>query len=446
MFHLKILYFILTKVQNIIFSIFKSIVYPPTEDQLTVIKYFFNNIWLLRIFSFVLLLAALFFWYKTMVKVVNKKISLISCLIIFLTPVFYVLWLTCPTDCLRIFLLMFLVWVLSQKKKLLMILGSIFIILFSFLTTTQRSSFVYKIGLKEAKTEVQNRFAAEDSLTDPVKVPLKIKRIVYNKYFIEYKKLINEIIPFFDMESLFFQEIHPLEQKSVVIFVWPEILLLIGGTYLLIKKKDKKINSLINTVLFLSLINFLFNPFIIFRKFEMIIFPLGLIMALATEEMFKTKIMFGKICGLVVLFLCFYGLLANHTDLNKRPDFWLDNRPYFYEFVFKSIKKRDFNKFEKVYVTSLVGNTKEYCEYYLGNCDPNRFVFNSFELKGIKPEKNTIYAGFVGEFIGSDFKNNINSDWLTLIKDKGFTALETIKIRDTIAYKFGNEVVVGEIK
>jgi hypothetical protein len=433
-------------VQNIIFGIFKSIAYPPTEDQLVMIKYFFGNIWLLRIFSFVLLLAALFFWYKVMVKLVDKKVSLISCLIIFLTPVFYILWLTCPIDCFKIFLLMFLTWILSQKKKLLVVLGSIFIILFSFLTTTERSSFVYKIGLKEAKTEVQNRFAAVDSLTDPVKVPLKIKRIVYNKYFIEYKKLINEIIPFFDMESLFFQEIHPLEQKSVIIFVWPEIFLLIGGTYLLIKKKNKKINSLIVIVLFLSLINFLFNPFTIFRKFEMIIFPLGLIMAFAIKEIFKTKIVFGKICGFVVIFLCFYGLLANYTDLNKRPDFWLDNRPYFYEFVFKSIKNRDLNNFEKIYVTSLVGKTEEYCQYYLGNCDQNKFVFDSFQLKEIKLGKNTIYAGFVGEFIGSDFKNNINSDWLTLIKNKGFTALEIIKIRDTIAYKFGNEVVVGELK
>ncbi len=432
--------------QNIIFGIFKSIAYPPTEDQLVMIKYFLGNIWFLRIFSFVLLLAALFFWYKVMAKLVDKKISLISCLIIFLTPVFYILWLTCPIDCFKIFLLMFLAWILSQKRKLLVVLGSIFIILFSFLTTTERSSFVYKIGLKEAKTEVQNRFAAVDSLTDPVKVPLKIKRIVYNKYFIEYKKLINEIIPFFDMESLFFQEIHPLEQKSVVIFVWPEIFLLIGGTYLFIKKKDKKINSLIVIVLFLSLINFLFNPFTIFRKFEMIIFPLGLIMAFAIKEIFKTKIVFGKICGFVVIFLCFYGLLANYTDLNKRPDFWLDNRPYFYEFVFKSIKNRDLNNFEKINVTSLVGKTEEYCQYYLGNCDQNKFVFDSFQLKEVKPKKNIIYAGFVGEFIGSDFKNNINSDWLTLIKDKGFTALETIKIRDTIAYKFGNEVVVGELK
>jgi hypothetical protein len=436
--------------QNIILTLFKSVSYPPTEDQLVVIGCFFNNLWVLRIFSLLILLIALCFWYKLIVKLIGKTVSLISCLIVFLTPTFYILWLTSPFDCLKIFLLIFLIYFLNKSKnhfgKLALILGTIFIVLFSFLTTTERSSFVHKLGLKDAKTEVSDRFAAENSLTDPVKIPLKIKRIVYNKYYFEYKELVNEVIPFFDIESLFFQEIHPLEQKSVVIFVWPEIFLLISGTYILIKSKNKKVNSLVMITLFLSLINFLFDPFTIFKRFELILFPLSLIMALTVEKISKTKIIFGKTVGLVVVFFCLYGIVANFSDLNKRPDYWLDNRPYFYEFVFNSIKKRNLNNFDKVYVTSLVGKTEEYCQYYLGNCDRNKFVFNSFELDKIKPEKNTIYAGFAGEFIGSDFKNNINSDWLTLVKDKGFTNLETMETRDTIAYKFGNNVIVGEAK
>jgi len=436
--------------QNIILSAFKSLSYPPTEDQLAVIGWFFNNLWILRIFSLTILLATLYFWYKTIIKLIGKTVALISCLIIFLTPTFYILWLTSPIDCLKIFLLIFLVFILNKNTKhfgkLALILGSVYIILFSFWTTTERSSFVHKLGLKEAKTELKLRFVAEDSLTDPVKVPLKIKRIVYNKYYIEYKELVNEVIPFFDMESLFFQEIHPLEQKSVVIFVWPEIFLLIGGTYSLIKSKNKKISSLVWMTLLLSLINFLFDPFIIFKKFELILFPLSLIMALAVSNIYKTKILFGKIVGFIIILFCLYGTMANFSDLNKRPNFWLDNRPYFYEFVFDSIKKKDINKFEKIYVTSLVGKTNKYCKYYFGTCDENKFVFNSFELKGAKPAKNSIYAGFAGEFIGSDFKNNINSDWLSLIKNEGFINIVTKDLRDTIAYKFGNYVVVGEVK
>lgn len=432
--------------QNIIFGIFKSAAYPPTEDQLAVVGYFFNNIWILRFFSLMVLLIALFFWYKTIVKLIGKSVSLISCLVIFLTPVFYVLWLTCPFDCFKIFLLMVLIYFLSNKKKILLFLGSVFLIAFCFLTTQERSSFVHKIGLNDAKVEVQKRFAAEDSLINPVGVPLKVKRIVYNKYFIEYKELINEIIPFFDMESLFFQEIHPLEQKSVVIFVWPEVFLLIAGVYLLCKQKSRNLSLLVVSVLFLSLINFLFDPFVVFKKFEIILFPLSLIIALTVVEVYKTKVYFGKIIGGIVVFISFYGIMANHVDLNKRPDFWLDNRPYFYEFVFNSIKERDLNNFSKVYVTSLVGKTEIYCKYYLGECSKNKFIFNSFDLEKIRPERNSIYAGFAGEFIGSDFKNNISNYWLALINDKGFTNLETMEIRDTIAYKFGNNVVVGEAK
>jgi hypothetical protein len=436
--------------QNIILTLLKSLAYPPTEDQLKIIGVFFNNLWVLRFFSLVFLFLALFFWYKLLAKWVNKSISLISCLIIFLSPAFYVLWLSYPLDCLKIFLLLILIYLLSKIKinfyKLVLVLGTLYIIFFSFLTTTERSSFVHKIGLKDATKEVQERFAAEDSVINPVKVPLNVKRIVYNKYFVEYKQLINEVIPFFDMESIFFQEIHPLEQKSVVIFVWPQIFLLVGGVYFLVKYKNNKINLLVVTMLFLSLISFLFDPNAIFRKFSLILLPLSLVMSIAVFNIFKTKILFGKIFGFIIIFFSLYGISANHFDLNKRPDYWLDNRPYFYEFVFESIKKRDLNDFKKVYITTLVGNTERYCKFYLETCNSDKFIFNSFELEGVRPEKKSIYAGFAGEFVGSDFKNNINNDWLTLINDKGFTGIETKEIRDTIAYKFGSNMVIGEAK
>ena len=445
-----IVYFILYIMLNVFFDIKNTFGYPPTEDQLVFIGWFFNNIWILRIISLTILILTLYFWYKVLVGLVGKIISLVSCLIIILSPTFYILWLTSPIDCLKIFILIFFVFVLNKNikhfGKLTLIIGSIYIILFSFLSTTEKSSFVHKLGLKDARTEVQKRFAAEDSLTDPVKVPLNIKRIVYNKYFFAYKEVINEIIPFFDMESLFFQEIHPMEQKSIVIFVWPEIFLLIGGVYFLLKYKNNNINSLIIVMLFFSFINYLFDPLTVFKKFEFILFPFSLIMALTVGEIYKSKILFGKVFGFVVIFFCLYGTIANFTDLNKRPDYWLDNRPYFYEFVFSSIKKRDLSSFQKIYITSLVGKTDKYCKYYLDNCDSKKFVFSSFELENRKPDDNSIYAGFAGEFIGSHFKNDINKDWLVLVKDKGFTEIDTLNIRDTIAYKFGNDVVIGEFK
>lgn len=436
--------------QNIILNVFKSVSYPPTEDQLAIIGLFLNNLWILRIFSLIILLLTLYFWYKTIVGLLGKAVSLISCLIILLSPTFYILWLSYPSDCLKIFLLLFFVYFLIKNNKyfykLILILGSIYIVLFSLLTTNERSIFIYKLNLNQTKTEVTKRFVAENSLTNPIKLPLVMKRVVYNKYFIFYKVLVNEVIPFFDMESLFFQEIHPMEQKSVVIFVWPQIFLLVAGVYFLIKFKNKKINSILVFMLFFSFINFLFDPFVVFRKFELILFPLSLIMAIAILNIFKTKIIFGKIIGLIFIFFCLYGISANHFDLNKRPDFWLDNRPYFYQFVFESIKSRDINNFDKIYVTSLVGDSEKYCAYYLGNYNKEKFVFNLFDLEKLSPNKKSIYAGFVGEFVGSNFENKIRSDWSILVNNKGFSNIETKNIRDNIAYKFGNEIIVGEFK
>lgn len=440
--------------QNIILNIFNSLLYPPTEDQLGIIHLLNGflkpevSFWFLRILSLVVLFLAIYFWYRIVKLLVGKIIGLISCLIVFLSPTFYILWLSYPFDCLKILLLLFIVFLFFINRKVfykwILIVGVLFIILFLFLITKERSSFVYKLGLKDASLEVQQRFSAEDSLIDPVKVPLKLKRTVYNKYFISYKELINEVIPFFDVESLFFQEVHPLEQKSVIIFVWPEIFLLIGGIYILIKSKNKKNNLFIVIMLIFSLINFLFTPFAVFRKFELILFPLSLIMALSVLNIYKTKIIFRKIVGYIVILFCLYGISANYSDLNKRPEFWLDNRPYFYDFVFKSIKKRNLDNFEKIYISSLIGNTKEYCDFYLENCNENKFIFNSFDLSNNSGKEKSIYAGFVGEFVGSDFKNNINSEWKTIIEHKGLSKIGTKELRDTIAYKYGNIIIVGE--
>lgn len=433
-----------------IFNLFRSLAYPPTEEQLKIIAWFFNNLWILRFFSLILLLLALFFWYRTIMNLTGRVIGIISCFIVILTPTFYILWLTSPIDCFKIFLYILMIFLFFSNRKMInwQFIGftTLFIIAFSFLVSSERSSFVHKLGLSDAKIEVQKRFAAEDSLTDPIYIPLTLKRIVYNKYFFAYKEIINETIPFFDMESIFFQEIHPMEQKSIVIFVWPEIFLLIGGIYLQLKSKNKKLNEFILLMLLFSFINFLFSSFIVFRKFELILFPLSLIMALSVFEIYKTKNLFGKFFGITIIFLSLYGTMSNYFDLNKRPDFWLDNRPYFYDFIFKSIKLRDIDSFEHIYVTGLVGNSQKYCQYYLGDDCTNKFVFDSFDLENIKPNKNTIYGGFVGEFVGSDFKNNIKDDWKTLIEHKGFSKLEILRLRDTIAYKYGNEVIIGEVR
>ena len=433
--------------QNIIVNVFKTLAYPPSEDQLKILNYFLNNLSFLRVAMLLVSLSSLFLWFHTLKKIIGKKVAIISVFFILASPSFYVLWLSYPFDCLRIFVISLLVFLLFAKfNKLLIGLSCIFLISSLFYLSSERSIFYHKINLKNAKVKVQERFDAEDSLTNPIFVPLNIKRITYNKYYFAYKEIINEIIPFFDMESIFFQEVHPMEQKSMVIFVWPQIFLLISGSYLVVTRKNKKINQLLLLTLFISLINFLYSPFNVFRKFEFILFPLSILMAFSVEAIFKSKIVFNKFVGGLLVFLTIYGIFSNHVDLNKRPDFWLDNRPYFYDFVFNSIKNRDWQSFDKIYISGLVGKSKNYCSYYLNDCNEDKFVFESFDLKDKVADKNSIYAGFSGEFVGSDFYNHIDSDWYNLIVNKGFLNIDTIKIRDTIAYKYGNHVLVGETK
>jgi len=93
-----------------------------------------------------------------------------------------------------------------------------------------------------------------------------------------------------------------------------------------------------------------------------------------------------------------------------------------------------------IYVTTLVGNAKGYCELYIGKCD--NFEFRSFELKNIIPTENAIYAGFVGEFIGSEYGNKFDDSWKSLIQSKGLTVINDSEIRDTVASQYGNLIMV----
>jgi hypothetical protein len=81
----------------------------------------------------------------------------------------------------------------------------------------------------------------------------------------------------------------------------------------------------------------------------------------------------------------------------------------------------------------------------VGDCKNKNFKFDSFNLKNNQPIKNSIYAGFVGEFVGSDFRNNINSNWNNMVISKGMNILNTKSLRDTVAYQYGNDVLVAEV-
>ncbi len=429
--------------------------YPPTEDQLRIISPFYtllssdNLLWILRIFSLLLVIASLYLWWKLLNRLINKRIAFISVVIILISPTIFVLWMLHPFDCLKFFLIsIFISLAMSIKKKwiLFSIIGScVLILLSSVFTSSERSSFLHKLSLSDAQSDVNIRFGAEDKLTDPVEILLSLKRVSYNKYFFYYKNLINEVIPFFDLETIFYQEIHPLESKSVVLFIWPEIFLFLFGIYFLYRNKYKKLSQFITLMFLISFWNYIFCPNEPYRKFVMILFPISILIALTINEGFKRSIGFMQKSMFIATFIVLmYGIGTNYYDLFNRTSYWLDNRPLFYDFVFKTISEKGVDNYSKIQVSSLVGKTEMYCNFYLKKCDTDKFVFKSFDLTKEKLEDKKLYAGFVGEFIGPDYKNNMNSNWKNMISGNEINIIKIDNLRDTIAYKYGNEIIVGE--
>lgn len=432
--------------------------YPPTEDQLRIMNPYYGfldgnvQIWVIRFFSLALLVVGLWVWFSLIKKLVSKKIALISVVIIACSPTFLILWLLHPLDCLKILFVLAIAYFFLNKFSnksiwIVIVFSTLYLLFFSLLASKERASFFHKLGLADGQSETMSRFGAEDSLMDPLRLNLQLKRVVYNKYFLAYKEIVNEFIPFFDLETVFFQEVHPMEQKSVVIFYWPEIFLFLIGIYFLAKSGNNNLTKITLLFFLIAFFNFIFSSDQIYRRFELILFPVSILISLPIGMVFSKKIfLLGNvlISGLVLFLI--YGFMTNMVDINKRPDFWLDNRPLYFDFVYSSLKSRDLNNYEKIRVSSIVGNSELYCRYYFKKCSKDKFDFTSFDLTQEKITKNTVYAGFVGEFIGSDFKNNINKDWKGLIAGKGVNIFETKQIRDTIAYKYGNDVVVGEVR
>lgn len=434
----------------------QMIVYPPTEEQLNLINpvFFLDgsiSLILLRIISLTLLIISLIFWIKIAKKFFNKFIAYTGSFLILLSPAFMVLWLCHPIDCIKLLAIVLTCHFFLNKKYFF---GAIFvsfaiILCLNIVQFKKDPAIFHKFSLNDAQVEVTNRFSKEDTLTEKVPVPLLLRRVSYNKYFIEYKVVISEILAFFDIESVFFQEMHPLDQKSVVLFFWPEIFLFVLGLFWIADNKFKYVEGKKIILLFfgLSFVNFIFSSGALYRRFFIILLPVSLILAIAFEKLrffANKKIILSRICLVLFTVLIGYGFWTNYYDFSRRTDYWLDNRPIAYDFIFKKIKELDYKNYKTIYVTSIVGKPEKYCRYYLKDC--KNFVFDSFDLKTNKPASNSLYSGFAGEFIGSDFKNDISSNWSNQIRGLGLEIIDSKNLRDTIAYKFGNDIVVASYR
>lgn len=428
--------------------------YPVAEEQLKVLNLLGLKgmvwLWIVRGISLIILVATVKLWSKVISRNNHQNIANLSAILIIVSPLFLVLWMVYPLICLKL-LIFVMITGLGIKNKYIFLILSIFLILFNRQILGDKAAIFYKLNLKDAQTEVTKRISTEDSLVESVSMPIWWRRVSYNKYFFSYKQILAETLPFFDLESIFFQEINPLAQKSIVIFFWPEVYLFVLGLYFLVNLKDKKLYSLLLVSLSLAWVDFVFSEGAVFKRLVLIIMPVSVIIALGLYNLYllaKQKKILAKLSlGLVVVFIIF-GWINSIYDLNTRRDLWLDNRPLAFEFWYRGLQNiGDINRYKKIYITSLVGDSKSFCYFYLGKmCRSDKFVFESFDLSSKREEKPVLYAGFAGEFVGSRFKNDISSDWIDQAKDMSINIRETKSLRDTIANRYGNDIGIGVVQ
>lgn len=467
-----------------------------------------KNVFNLRAINFFLLIAALAVFYYFLKQIGWKpETALVSLIIILISPLFLSLWLFRPKICLFIFLVVMWLYFWSKKdtnylnisflattllllfysslqglvisllifvpltilkfyqaKKYfpLLILAALVILLIipiiknpAFKNSLIQTAPYDAVKPNQIAKQIGERITREDGLQVKVSFPLWFRRIGYNKIFFAYRNVVQEVLDFFDLETLFFQEVHPTHQKSEVVFFWPEIFLFLLGTLGLIKTRFGKKQKILLMLIFLSILFYLLTPNdSVAGKHSLTLFVLAVVVGKGFEEM-------PKGLSLVILLLLVWAICINTYDVLKRPLFWYDNRPYVYSEGMRVLKEKspEFTSGKNIYLTTLIGNPKVYYFYFF-SADPKIFLqnqttvqdndkvihFESFNLLNNPPQKNSLYFGFLGEFIGPNPLNEFLKQDINKIEPMGLKIEKVWKLDNTIAFRYGDYFILASTK
>lgn len=414
-----------------------SIGYPPTLEQIHfgVSSPFF--LWASRFFSLSLILATIFFLSST----ISPKAKKYYWIFILACPTISLLWMSYPLDALKIFLISGVFYLMNKfKKKLIIttIVSATLLLILNIVVFKEKPTILETLSLAKPQEEVILRFNAEDKLKPNIKIPTSVRRIGYNKYYIAAKNSLNEALTFFDFETLFFQEVHPLGQKAFVIFFWPEIYIL-SLSILLMVKKNQKMPKEILPLFVLAFIYFITTNVSTERRLILTVFPLVIIMSESIHLIFEGTYKKTKIAIIFLLFLSFYGWITNYYDRFIRPDYWLDNRPIAYNFFMSYLKNQKLN-YNQILIPDILYSTKDYCSYYLKDCSLFKDV--NFDLTKISPESGSLYIGFTGNFLGQEKKDVSLSEITSVLSGKELRILKTKHILNNIVDGYGQELLI----
>lgn len=424
--------------------------YPPNQEQLHLIfalpvGNYALGFWLVKIVSLLLVLAAAVILRKTIRGIFGEKVATLSGLVVLVSPTTYAVWNLHPTDALKAFLVTLLCYfVLRFRSGKAIVFGLVIILSVLVLLSNNQplSNIPILTALKPsaAEDEIRDRLNSEMSIVSPIHIPLSIKRIAYNKPFFIYKDVLNTAISYGDLESVFFQEVNTLGQKSFVIFFWPEFVLFVFGLYWWARGHGEGRKSFIALLTFVAFVDFVMQNKPTYQQFFLSIFPLSVLISLGAVKLGKYRLF-----PIFIALILGYSFLVNYVDIATRPAYWFDNRPLVYRFIFQEVGKSQ-SQSQHVRVTSLIGNPELYCRFYLGICPSSRYIFDSFDLANRPAKGGVLYAGFLGEYIGRDLENAMPTDWPDRFPKKGLSILASYTTRDTIAYHYGDTAVIAVAK
>jgi len=419
---------------EVIWQIF--IKYPPTLEQINLGVSSAAALWVVRFISLGLLLAASFF----VSRLISIKKGVYYWILVLASPVFSLVWMSYPLDALKIFIVMGIFYFLNRYRKTWIVVTGVLIVILTLNLSVfkQNPKILEALSIKKSQEEVTLRFNIEDKLNPSIEIPIQVRRIGYNKYFAAFRNSLNESLNFFDFETVFFEEIHPLGQKAFVIFFWPEVFLFGLGLWFLLAKQGKN-GEVILTLLFFSFIYFITSSASTERRLFLTLYPLSIIMAGYLDSFLVGGSKKIKIGMTLLIFLIFYGWMTNYYDRYVRPDYWLDNRPIAYNF-FLSYLKDNPGKYDQILVPDTLYAAKEYCRFYLDDCDA--FKIKNFDLSKDTVEKNSLYVGFIGNFTGPNPANSFPPDISNILENKGIKILKKTHILNNIANGYGQELLI----
>lgn len=455
-----------------------------------------NSLFSLRIINFLLINAGLAFFYKTTKQAGFLTAAWPAIILIIASPLFFSLWLFHPSSSLTFFLC--LAWVyfflnsssaygrifasliliafssfpglimglllgfltlinfLKEKKYLPVLICLFFVILVlnrlnqpAIKTQFTATPILNALNFPRAQQEINERIINEDNLYEKISFPLWFRRLGYNKYFFAYRNLSKEMLNFFDLETLFFQEVHPQQQKAEVIFYWPSFFLFGWGFFILSQKKvTSQQLKLLSILFFMALVYYLFQAQ--GNQSQRLLFSLPLL-ALITAFGWQSL---GKKIRITAGLIFFLAIFININDIKARPLFWFDNRPYAYSQGILALKHTGLEDYQNIYLTSLIGNPKIYYYYYFqpsikmfdqGSVLKNReqtIYWGNWSLTDSQTSRGSIYLGFIGEFLGKRFLNDFSQADLKLTENKGLEIINHWLLPNSIAHQYGDYLLL----